>query len=260
MYYRHAQSKLKYEGNVFETKFGNSFIVTKYVNRGEIHIKFLDTGYETTTDRANIARGSIRDRLTPSAFGVGIIGAEASRVNGILEREAILWRSMLQRCYSEKSQARRQTYKDCTVSDNFKYYPYFKDWCNNQIGFSSFDTNGNPFELDKDILVKGNKVYSEDTCSFIPPEINKLLIKCNASRGDTPIGVHYSKTKKNFQVGCHINGKLIHLSYYTCPKLAFLAYKEAKETNIKDVANKWKDKIDPRVYEALINWKVEIDD
>lgn len=260
MHYRHAQAKLKYEGNVFETKFGNSFIVTKYVSRGEIHIKFLDTGYETTTDRANIARGSIRDRLTPSAFGVGIIGVEASRINGILEREAILWKNMLQRCYSEKSQARRQTYKDCTVSDNFKYYPYFKDWCNNQIGFSSFDTNGNPFELDKDILVKGNKIYSAETCCFVPQEINCLIHTSKSYRGLLPQGVVLSSNKKRYRARVSMCGKYYVQGTFYTPEEAFMKYKEVKEAYIKEVADKYKDVIDLGVYEALMDWKVEIDD
>ena len=44
------------------------------------------------------------------------------------------------------------------------------------------------------------------------------------------------------------------------PEEAFLAYKKDKEAYIKDVANKWKDKIDPRAYEALMNYEVEITD
>ena len=36
--------------------------------------------------------------------------------------------------------------------------------------------------------------------------------------------------------------------------------KIARESYVKEVANKWKDQIDPRVYEALMNYQVEITD
>ena len=38
------------------------------------------------------------------------------------------------------------------------------------------------------------------------------------------------------------------------------AYKTAKEFYIKEVADKWKDKIDPRAYDALYKYQVEITD
>ena len=125
----------------------------------------------------------------PSVCGVGILGAKyPSRVNGVLTKEYDLWYSMLRRCYSDNSKKKRPTYERCEVSDKFKSYEYFYEWCQNQIGFDN-DGNGFPFHLDKDLLVKGNKVYSEDTCVFIPQEINKVLIKCVASRGEHLIGV-----------------------------------------------------------------------
>lgn len=71
------------------------------------------------------------------------------------------------------------TYKDCEVSENFKSYEYFYEWCNKQIGF------GNEYwQLDKDLLIKGNKVYSENTCHFIPKEINLVLTKSDKKRGE----------------------------------------------------------------------------
>ena len=102
---------------------------------------------------------------------------------------------MLVRCYSDTSKKKNPTYEGCEVSENFKSYEYFYDWCQKQIGFANKD-----WHLDKDLLVKGNKIYSESTCIFIPSEINLLLTKCTASRGEHLIGVCWDKAKKAFKV------------------------------------------------------------
>ena len=81
------------------------------------------------------------------------------------------------------------------MSDNTKTYEYYYDWSHKQIGFGN-EGDENPFHLDKDLLSKGNKVYSESTCVFIPKDINLLLTKSTASRGEHLIGVHWCNTKR----------------------------------------------------------------
>ena len=255
MYYKQQQAKLKYEASIFETKDGKQFIVTEYVNKDEVYVKFLATGFETKVVASCVRKGEIKDPMSPTVLGVGVTGLCNIRENGKLITEYVYWRSMLQRSYHEKSKDKRLSYKDCSVSDNFRYFPYFKEWCSKQVGFGN-----KGWCLDKDILFKGNKVYSPETCCFVPPEINTLLLNCKASRGKTPVGVHFNKTLKKYQSSCQVDGKLAFLGYYRTPEEAFLAYKEAKESYIKEVANKWKGQIDSRVYDALIKYQVEIID
>ena len=114
-------------------------------------------------------------------------------------------------------------------------------------------------ELDKDILNKGNKVYSPDTCVYVPQSINSLFTKSDKVRGEYPIGVYKQKDKYVAQLNKG-NGKQIYLGSYSTPEEAFQAYKQAKEEYIKEVANEYKDKIPYRLYEALMNYEVEIDD
>ena len=167
---------------------------------------------------------------------------------------------MLVRCYSDSSKKKRPTYEGCEVSDNFKNYEYFYEWCNKQIGFTN-EGNGNPFQLDKDLLIKSNKVYSEDTCVFIPAEINTLLIKCVATRGEHLIGVSWHKTRKAFVAKVNKSkGKREYLGSFNTEIEAFNAYKQVKEAFIKEQANKFKSQIDPRAYEALMKYTVEITD
>ena len=168
----------------------------------------------------------------------------------------MLWYSMLTRCYSDTSKKQRPTYEGCEVSENFKYYEYFYEWCNEQIGF---DNEG--WHLDKDLLVKSNKVYSENTCVFLPHEINSLLTKRTTSRGNHLIGVCWHNTNKAFVAKVNKNkGKQEHLGYFKTEIEAFNAYKKAKESFVKEQANKWKDKIDGRAYNALMNYEVSTDD
>ena len=163
---------------------------------------------------------------------------------------------MLQRCYSHTIKKKHPTYEGCEVSDNFKYYEYFYEWCHKQVGFNNQD-----WHLDKDLLIKGNKVYSESTCVFIPNDINTLLTKREASRGEYLIGVCWSNTHKAFKAQVSKSkGKSEHLGYFNTELEAFNAYKVAKESFIKEQAEKWKGKIDERAYEALINYTVEITD
>ena len=167
---------------------------------------------------------------------------------------------MLKRCYSDGFKKKNPTYEGCEVSDNFKSYEYFYEWCHNQIGFDN-EGNGNPFHLDKDLLIKGNKVYSESTCVFIPQEINTVLIKSTASRGKHSIGVCWSNTNKAFVAQVRRNkGKQEYLGSFKTEIEAFNAYKQAKEAHLKELAAKWKSQIDERAYLALINYEVHIDD
>lgn len=191
---------------------------------------------------ARLVRGvGINDRKYPMSL------------HGIDTREYALWNNMLKRCYSTISQIDRPTYVGCSVSENFKAFSYFHEWCNTQVGFK--DTN---YQLDKDLLLKNNKQYSEETCVFIPQELNALILKNKSIRGNLPIGV--CKHGVKFQTGCKINGVRKYIGLFDTPELAFSAYKTFKEAHIKELAEKYKDTIDPRAYRALINYEVDIND
>ena len=167
---------------------------------------------------------------------------------------------MLKRCYSGEYQKKEPTYKDCTVCKEWLNYSNFKKWYDDNY----YEIDGERMALDKDILVKGNKTYSPETCVFVPQNINKLFIKSNKARGKYPIGVYKPNNANKYQVCCNIfnNGKskLKNLGYYNTIDDAFNAYKEFKEANIKQIADYYKEKIPNKLYEAMYNYKVEITD
>ena len=244
-------------GKVCKSKSSGDFKIVKYNDTANVEVRFLKTGYETSATLGNIRNGKVKDPHSPSVCGVGIVGIKYPiSEGGVLTKEYTLWCNMLKRCYSDAYKKKQPTYIDCEVSDNFKSYEYFYEWCHKQIGFG---VEG--WQLDKDLLIKGNKVYSEDSCVFIPKEINTLLVKREASRGDYPIGVYWSKTANAFKATVRKNkGKQEYLGLFNTEIEAFNAYKTAKEAFIKELANKWKSQIDVRAYKALMNYEVNIDD
>jgi hypothetical protein len=169
-------------------------------------------------------------------------------------KEYRLWTDMLTRSYDEKLHQRQPTYLDCETSSEFLVLSKFHNWCQNQIGF-----NQPTFELDKDLLNKGNKEYHPDKCVFIPKEINSALRTRKKMRGNLPIGVTLSQSG-SFMAMMNLGSAKKYLGSFSTPEQAFQAYKHAKENHIKLLAEKYRDQIDPRAYEALLNYKVEITD
>lgn len=199
--------------------------------------------------------------MTHLIFGNGVNYLQyPSRVGGKKTREYLTWTSMLLRC-TENSWVHRPTYTSTTCSENFKSYSYFYEWCNKQVGFGSLDVNNEIWQLDKDLLFKGNKVYSEDTCVFIPKRINGLILRSRAARGKYPIGVSWHKCSNKYSSSCSIEkGKQKYLGLFSTPHEAFLAYKTFKELLIKQVANEYKHQIDGRAYAALMAYEVNEND
>ena len=244
-------------GKILKSKNSGGFKIVKYNNSRNVEIQFINTGFETSAQLEHIKNGNVKDPYVASVHGVGIAGAKYPiTVNGVKTKEYDLWNSMLKRCYSDAYQKKQPTYKGCKVSNNFLRYEYFYEWCHKQVGF---DNKG--WQLDKDLLIKGNKVYSENTCVFLPKEINSVLTKSTATRGEYLIGVCWSNTHKAFKAQVSKSkGKKEHLGSFNTEIEAFNAYKTAKEAFIKEQANKWKGKIDERAYNALMNYQVEITD
>ena len=248
----------KYLNKTYTNKQGLNYKIVHYNTYYDITILF-DSGYIKSTTMKEVKRNTIKDKLSPSVYGVGIVGIRyQTKANGKHTTEYSVWKNMLRRCYSGKCRQKFQSYSDCTVSENFKKYSYFYEWANKQVGFNSVDDIGNPFHLDKDLLVKGNKIYGEDTCVFLPLEINVVLAIKDSKHKKFHVGVR--KSANRYEATCCVNGRLVYLGAFDTEIEAFNAYKQAKENYLKELAEKWKDKIDPRAYNALINYKIEITD
>jgi hypothetical protein len=189
----------------------------------------------------------------PSIYNIGYIGVGVYKTGseGKMTKIYESWVRTFKRCYDIKTQQNQPTYIDCSIHSDWHNFQNFAKW------YEYNYVEG--FALDKDILVKGNKIYSHETCCFVPSQINLLFTKCNRARGKYPIGVSYHKGKNKF-ISSVSKHKQVHLGYFNTPEEAFEAYKIAKEAWIKELANKYKDQITEACYQALINYKIEITD
>lgn len=242
----------KYIGLEKYNNFGEHLKIIGYREYKDIDVIFDDGTILEHAKFYAFKNGGIKNPNTPSVLNVGYYG------NGIYnsdDRAYNYWRSLMERCYSEKFQTKRPRYKYCTVCDEWLNYQNFAKWFNNNY----YEIEGEAIQLDKDILVKNNTLYHPDYCVFVPMRINTLFIKSNSTRGSLPIGVHirYGRYEATCSYG---KSRCRSLGRFDSAQEAFDAYKSGKEKYIRSIANEYRNKIPEKLYEAMINYKVDITD
>lgn len=246
-------------GQIRKNNYGSMMKVVEYNNSLDIRVKFIEHNYLTTSSWGEFIKGKIKSPYDKSVFKVGFIGIGDYKVweNDKMTPEYSTWRRMLERCYSPIEQKRSPTYKGCVVAEEWHNFQNFAKWYTDNYYEVKLDT----MNLDKDILVKGNKLYSPKTCVFVPKRINGLFLKSTARRGSLPIGVYYVKDKNRYGSKFNIgNRKAKFLGYFQSPEVAFNEYKFHKENYIKELAEEYKTVIPNNLYEAMNKYIVEITD
>lgn len=155
----------------------------------------FENGYITDAYNSQIRKGNVKNPYIPTVQGVGFLGEGfyipyPKGTKGGVSREYKVWSSMMERCYSKSFMLKRNSYKDCTVCKEWHNFQNFAKWCNEQ---QDFDKDG--YQLDKDLKVLGNKIYSPTTCLFVTCEVNNFLVGLYPS-GELPLGVYLYKKKK----------------------------------------------------------------
>ena len=239
---------------------GYEFIIIKYNNNKKVFVQFQDE-YKAIvpTNYQACKNGSVKNPYHPSVYGVGYLGQGEykAKINGKRTEYYKYWQGMLQRCYDNKCKNKEQTYKDCFANEETYCLQNWGRWFEDNY----YEVEGETLQLDKDILVKGNKEYRFDRMIFVPQRINLLFIKRDSERGDCPIGVSYNKNANKYVAYCGTNkDKVEYLGLYNTEEEAFKIYKEFKEQYIKQIADEYKDKIPQELYDAMYRWEVEIND
>lgn len=241
--------------------------VVEYNDATDIVVEFQDEyKSQVHTQWSNFKRGNVKNPYYPSVYGVGVTGNKYPTWKcdeNEHTKEYQIWVNMLIRCYDNKIKEKYPTYKDVTCCKEWLLFENFYEWLHKQENFDKW-YNNEKWHLDKDILEKGNKVYSPETCCLVPENVNKLFLKDDASRGNLPIGITKDKKGYGFIARCMnpITGDRDYLGYRTNIKEAFQLYKLYKEDLIKQVAKIEFDNgnITEPCYNAMINYEVEITD
>ena len=232
--------------------------IVEYNKANDIIVEFQDC-YKTKvhTRYTHFLSGDIKNPYFPDVLNIGISGNKYNRKG----KEYVTWRFMLIRCFDNDYKIGMPTYQNVTCCEEWLLYDNFYEWLHSQSNFNNW-INLRLSAIDKDILIKGNKIYSPETCCLVPQNINALFVKCDNNRGDLPIGMTYNKQHNKYQVRCSLNHHNINLGYYDTPEEAFQVYKKYKEKIIKQAAQEEysKGNITKKCYEAMMNYKVEITD
>lgn len=159
-----------------------------------------------------------------------------------------VWRGMLERCYCMRKQSKRPTYIGCSVVAEWHRFSNFRSWVLNQ------DYEGK--QLDKDLLVPGNKIYGPAYCVFVSCAVNNFMTEHKVSKGVYPIGVHWSLTDKVFIASCSTGGKgSQYLGSFDNPQSASKAYKKYKRELAIQLAAV---QTDSRIAEAILKRYPEV--
>lgn len=243
--------------------------IVKYNNQFDIVVEFQDEYCaKVHTEYGHFRRGQVKNPYYPSVFGVGFIGTKYPCYKSIDGKYSQLkeyntWTGVLERCYDIKYKNKHPTYNDVTCCEEWLNYENFYEWLHSQSNFEKW-LEGKLWAIDKDILVKGNKVYSPDTCCLVPQIVNTLFLTNSKKKNENlPVGVRKSRNK--FRAICSIpyDHKTKHIGMYETSEDAFyLGYKPFKESIIKQVAKEEYDKgnITKRCYDAMTKYEVEITD
>lgn len=237
--------------------------IVEYNRYSDIIVEFQDDyKYRKHTEYKCFQSGEIKNPYFPSVHNVGIVGAKYPvKANGKITKEYNTWNNMIKRCFNENVHKKRPTYIECEVCDEWLHFENFYEWLHSQPNFEQW-LKLKKSALDKDILIKGNKLYSPETCCLVPQNINNLLLKCDSTRGNNPIGLYYNEEINSYMVNCCENGHGNYKGSYETLENAFMKYKNEKERVIKEVAIKEYNNgnITKKCYEALLKYEVEITD
>ena len=245
---------------------GSKMIISVYNSAKNITVYFPEHDYSVQSTYLNFKRGSIKSPYDRTIYNMGYLGEGDYTPTAIIEGENkhtqqyISWRHILERAYSELYHERFPTYKESEVCKEWLNFQNYAEWYDKNY----YEVEGDFSCIDKDILYKGNKIYSPDKCIFVPNRINVLFTKSDAIRGDTPIGTTYNKKQGCYIAHCSIivnnKKKVYRIGNYFTAEEAFFAYKQFKENYIKQVADEYKDKIPQKLYDAMYRYEVEITD
>ena len=139
------------------------------------------------------------------------------------------WKNMIVRAKCKNVKKKYLTYFDVNICEDWKYLSNFIKWVDSQPNrcWKSCD-------LDKDLLVTGNKEYSPTTTVFVPKTLNCFVTGSDKNRGKFMLGVSFMKRHKTkpYVSRCHNpftdDSNSEHINYFSTELEAHKAWQAKK--------------------------------
>ena len=165
---------------------------------------------------------------------------------------------MVSRCYDDKYLQRNPNYKGCTVSEDFYELENFMINIRKVSNFEVWATQEG-WQLDKDLFVQNNKVYSVATCCFLPKKLNITFQGGGQKKGnDLPNGVVVGKARvgaATYIAQCvGDKGSNRHVGTYTTAEEAFIAYSKAKQRLVARLTFDYFEHLDDITIDKLLSY------
>ena len=247
----------------FKTKQGDYCKVLKIVTSKEIYVMVSCTDdFEISCcmriNMDNIKRRSLKNPLQKTVLDKGYfgVGKYPRTIDGKQSPTYKRWLGLFTRCYGLEDN-HNTTYKDCEVCNEWWNFQFYAQWEEENY----YEVPGQTMHIEKDFIVKGNKIYSPQYCVFCPININSIITDNGARRGKYTIGVGYKEDSGHYYARVQDgHGNSHWLGTFLTEQEAFKTYKYYKEFYIKQLADEYKHIIPKVLYDAMMNYIVEEND
>lgn len=245
--HEHAYNFINRVGEIGHTRYGTPMKIIEYNSAGDIIVEFQDDHrVKKHCSYGKFVLGSAKNPYDKSIYGEGYLGEYApTKINNKEIKAYRIWADIIRRCYSNEIKSTHVAYKECTVSEDWKNYSNFYKWYTDNYYLCISDV-----EVDKDILIGNNKIYSEQTCLLVPGEINKF---CQKSKN---IGCYLSPNRKKWCVKLHHSGKHIHLGRFDNILDAQSVFIDFKNEVFQSLVEKYYSELPSDIYSKLKNSKI----
>lgn len=238
------------EGQTYPTREGGEVKVLEYISSENVIVEHQGiVKYTVRSSSVVIRRGNLKDRYRRSICKVGYIGIGAYS-SAKRSKTYKTWVGVIERCYLVGSDGKHRypSYADCSVSEEWHNFQNFAEWYEAQ-------EKGEGWQIDKDILVVGNRIYSKETCCVVPSQINTLTNN-NTPTGKSELPVGVATYRGRFQAKMRMRGVKIGLGTFDTKEEAHERYCECKYAHIRDLIENEYAYLREDIKKALLNWRV----
>lgn len=234
-------------GTIFQTKNSGPCTLLYHIKGRDCVVEF-PSGFTRQVEYRNLEKGAVKDPFYPTVHGKGYTGIGPYRISKgkVVERAYIKWANILSRCYIRRPIT--APWEDVEVCDEWLNYQNFARWYE-----GNFKYYMDGWEIDKDLIDKNSKIYSPDTCVFLPKEINGALI--SNVRGSTYTGATFRPLTNNWVAAVWHEDGFKTSNVFNTEQEALDFQKSSKEFKVRKLADKWKDLLSDKAYQALQSWE-----